>query len=68
MREYFQLDPPSRRPKVFGMTASPIWNLKDAIGSLVTLEANMDAKVVGVRAHADELAEHSPKPIEVSHH
>jgi endoribonuclease Dicer len=68
MREYFQLDPPSRRPKVFGMTASPIWNLKDAIGSLAALEANMDAKVVGVRAHADELAEHSPKPIEVSDH
>ena len=68
MREYFQLNPPSQRPKVFGMTASPIWNLKDAIGSLSALEANMDAKVVGVRTHADELAEHSPKPIEVSDH
>lgn len=48
------------------MTASPVWNIKDAVGSLEALEANMDAKVVGVRAHVDELAEHSPKPIEVS--
>jgi endoribonuclease Dicer len=67
MREYFQLNPP-QRPKVFGMTASPIWNPKDAAGSLAALEANMDAKVVGVRAHVDELAQHSPKPIEVSDH
>lgn len=65
MREYFQLNPPSQRPKIFGMTASPIWNLKDAVGSLAMLEANMDAKVVGVRAQVDELAEHSPKPVEI---
>lgn len=50
------------------MTASPIWNLKDAVGSLATLEANLDSKVVGVRENVDELAEHSPKPIEVSVH
>ncbi|KAF8061657.1 hypothetical protein FPV67DRAFT_1704520 [Lyophyllum atratum] len=65
MREYFQVPVVARRPKVFGMTASPIWNPKDAIGSLTTLEANMDSKVVGVRAHAEELQEHSPKPIEI---
>jgi endoribonuclease Dicer len=65
MREYFQVKP-AQRPKVFGMTASPIWNVKDAAGSLAALEASMDATIMGVRAHVDELTEHSPKPIEVS--
>ncbi|TFK34860.1 hypothetical protein BDQ12DRAFT_688964 [Crucibulum laeve] len=65
LREYFHLNPPSRRPKIFGMTASPIWNPKDALGSLATLEANMDSKVIGVREHVDELTKHSPKPIEI---
>lgn len=64
MREYFQVVP-ELRPKVFGMTASPIWNPKDAAGSLYTLEKNLDAKVVGVRQHVGELTEHAPKPIEV---
>ena len=48
------------------MTASPIWNVKDPAGSLETLEQNMDAKVIGVRDHIEELVDHSPKPIEVS--
>lgn len=65
MREYFQTPATARRPKIFGMTASPIWNPKDPIGSLNTLEANMDCKVIGVRAHLDELQEHSSKPVEV---
>ncbi|GLB35495.1 putative dicer dimerisation domain containing protein [Lyophyllum shimeji] len=65
MREYFQIRDAAHRPKVFGMTASPIWNPKDAIGSLTTLESNMDSKVVGVRTHVEELDEHSPKPVEI---
>ncbi|KAI6036993.1 hypothetical protein BKA83DRAFT_4170530 [Pisolithus microcarpus] len=44
MREYFQADP-AERPKIFGMTASPIWNPKDAEGSLQTLERNLNATV-----------------------
>ena len=64
MREYFQW-PPEKRPKIFGMTASPIWNPKDAAESLSTLERNLDAKVIAVREHVDELADHSPKPHEV---
>ncbi|OBZ75102.1 Dicer-like protein 1 [Grifola frondosa] len=55
------------RPKVFGMTASPIWNPKDATESLATLERNLDAKVIAVRDHVDELMGHSPKPEEVIH-
>ncbi|KAI0792736.1 hypothetical protein C8Q75DRAFT_579347 [Abortiporus biennis] len=66
MREYFQW-PPETRPKVFGMTASPIWNPRDAVESLATLERNLDAKVIAVRDHLDELADHSPKPQEIIH-
>ncbi|KAF8432446.1 hypothetical protein L210DRAFT_960898 [Boletus edulis BED1] len=64
MREYFQVHP-SERPKVFGMTASPIWNPKDAEGSLLTLEKNLDAIVIAVREHVSELHENSPRPVEV---
>lgn len=66
MREYFQY-PKDQRPKIFGMTASPIWNPKDAVMSLATLERNLDAKVIAVREHVDELMGHSPKPQEVLH-
>lgn len=65
MREYFHVAPDCR-PKIFGMTASPVWNPKDPAGSLADLEANLDSKVIGVRAHIDELTEHTPKPVEVS--
>lgn len=65
MREYFQL-PVEQRPKIFGMTASPIWNPRDAAESLATLERNLDAKVIAVREHVGELLDHSPKPEEVS--
>ncbi|KAG6836934.1 hypothetical protein H0H93_001096 [Arthromyces matolae] len=65
MREYFEFPDASRRPKIFGMTASPIWNPKDPIGSLITLETNMDSKVIGVHTNAEELQEHIPKPTEL---
>ncbi|KAI0355038.1 hypothetical protein OH77DRAFT_1425091 [Trametes cingulata] len=64
MREYFQT-PVGSRPKVFGMTASPIWNPKNAAESLAILERNLDAKVIAVKEHIDELVGHSPKPTEV---
>lgn len=66
MREYFQLQA-EQHPKIFGMTASPIWNPRDAAESLATLERNLDAKVIAVREHVGELMDHSPKPEEVSH-
>lgn len=54
------------RPKIFGMTASPIWKAKNPVEALSTLEKNLDAKVIGVRTHIEELAKHAPKPVEVS--
>ncbi|KAK7049438.1 Dicer-like protein 1 [Paramarasmius palmivorus] len=64
MREYMLLSTEDR-PKVFGLTASPIQNAKNPIVSLNELQTNMDARVVGVLDHVDELAEHTPKPVEV---
>ncbi|RPD59261.1 hypothetical protein L226DRAFT_510467 [Lentinus tigrinus ALCF2SS1-7] len=63
MREYFQT-PPTSRPKIFGMTASPIWNPKNAAESLAILERNLDAKVIAVKEHVDELTGHAPRPEE----
>ncbi|KIM49536.1 hypothetical protein M413DRAFT_438720 [Hebeloma cylindrosporum] len=65
LREYFQLDPSDKRPKIFGMTASPIWNVKNPLGSLSDLESNMNAKVIAVVEHVQELNEHSPKAKEI---
>jgi endoribonuclease Dicer len=64
MCEYFQVHP-LERLKVFGMTASPIWNPKDAEGSLQTLEKNLDGTVIAVREHVSELMENTLHPIEV---
>lgn len=66
MREYFQVSQASSRPKIFGMTASPIWNVKNPLVSIATLEANLDAKVISVVENVDELMENSPKATEVS--
>ncbi|KAH9918392.1 uncharacterized protein BXZ73DRAFT_92224 [Epithele typhae] len=66
MREYFQTAPESR-PKIFGMTASPIWNPKNASESLAILEKNLDAKVIAVKEHIEELTDHSPRPEEKIH-
>ncbi|KAJ7581534.1 hypothetical protein C8J56DRAFT_1168997 [Mycena floridula] len=63
MREYFHTDLASR-PKIFGMTASPIWNPKDPAGSLNELETNLDARTIAVRENVVELDLHSPKPVE----
>jgi hypothetical protein len=65
MREYYQC-PVHQRPKIFGMTASPIWNAKDAVNSLIALEKNLNASVVTVREHATELSDCSPRPKEVA--
>ncbi|KAF8894762.1 hypothetical protein BD779DRAFT_1502798 [Infundibulicybe gibba] len=62
MREYFQK---SSRPKIFGMTASPIWNPKDPEKSLAELERNLDAKVIGVHENVEELHTCAPKAVEV---
>ncbi|KAF8919202.1 P-loop containing nucleoside triphosphate hydrolase protein [Mucidula mucida] len=63
MREYCNV-PASKRPKIFGMTASPILNPKQAEQSLKELEKNMDSVVIGVN-DSTELQDHSPRPQEI---
>lgn len=65
MRDFYHTCEPQRRPRVFGMTASPVWNHKNPHASLQVLEYNLQAKVLGVLENRLELLEHSPKPIEV---
>lgn len=64
MREYM-LVPEDGRPKIFGLTASPIRNAKNPIDSLNELQTNMNARVIGVLDNVAELTKHTPKPIEV---
>ena len=64
MKEYLHLSL-SQRPKIFGMTASPIWDLKCPELSLTSLECNMDSKVFMVRENTSELTIYAPKPSEV---
>lgn len=54
------------KPRVFGMTASPIWNSKKPDASIRELQNNMSSKVIAVREHVDSLGEHVNRPIEVS--
>ncbi|PPQ65094.1 hypothetical protein CVT24_003055 [Panaeolus cyanescens] len=65
MREYFHTKGQVDAPKVFGMTASPMWDVKDPKKSMEELEKNLDAKIIGVREHVDEMEEHSARPSEV---
>lgn len=65
MREYCNVPVP-KRPKIFGMTASPILNPKQAEQSLKELEKNMDSVVIGVN-DSTELQDHSPRPQEVTY-
>ncbi|EJU05694.1 hypothetical protein DACRYDRAFT_113750 [Dacryopinax primogenitus] len=65
MRDHYHKCDPARRPKVFGMTASPIWNVKNPADSLKELERNMNSRVLAVRDNIDELHKHAPKPKEI---
>ena len=65
MREYYNLTP-SKRPKIFGMTASPVWNPGQAEKSMKELEKNLDSCIVGV-SHASDLDGYAPRPDEVGY-
>lgn len=65
LRDFYYTCDPDHRPRVFGMTASPVWHPRNAYISLRTLEQNLHSKVLGVLENKTELLEHSPRPIEV---
>ncbi|KAG9105154.1 Dicer-like protein 1, partial [Ceratobasidium sp. 392] len=52
------------RPRIFGMTASPIFNIRNPVQSLNKLQETMDAEVMAVRDNVLELALNAPRPIE----
>ncbi|KZS98895.1 P-loop containing nucleoside triphosphate hydrolase protein [Sistotremastrum niveocremeum HHB9708] len=64
MRDHYSSCPEDKRPKIFGMTASPIWQDKNPHASLARLKRNLHATIIGVSENKDELNEHSPKPQE----
>ena len=66
MRDYYARCPIRDRPTIFGMTASPVWNVKNPVAALQELRFNLFASIVAVKDHVDELAQHAPKPVEVS--
>ncbi|EJD06192.1 uncharacterized protein FOMMEDRAFT_145449 [Fomitiporia mediterranea MF3/22] len=53
------------KPKIFGMTASPIWNREKPLESIETLQNNLCSKVIAVRQHMDLLDQHVNRPIEL---
>ncbi|KAL1754190.1 hypothetical protein FB107DRAFT_276039 [Schizophyllum commune] len=56
---------PALRPRVLGLTAPPVWDVRNPGAALAALEAKLDALVVGVRRHAGELDAHTARPHEV---
>ncbi|CAE6478937.1 unnamed protein product [Rhizoctonia solani] len=64
MRTHYHHCPIGERPRIFGMTASPIFNIRNPVQSLAQLQENMDAKILAVRDNVLELALNAPKPQE----
>ncbi|KAG8988080.1 Dicer-like protein 1 [Tulasnella sp. 427] len=49
-----------KRPKIFGMTASPVWSPKDPHKHIADLERLMDATIISVQENVAELHRYSP--------
>ena len=52
------------RPKILGLTASPIWNPVNPLKSLEELESNLQASIIAVKCNLEELEFFSSKPVE----
>ncbi|PVG02206.1 hypothetical protein CPB86DRAFT_614430 [Serendipita vermifera] len=52
---YHTLDPTRERPKILGLTASPIFNVKNPADALQKIERLTDSKVFVVKTKVDEL-------------
>ncbi|KAG8935450.1 Dicer-like protein 1 [Tulasnella sp. 417] len=48
------------RPKIFGMTASPVWSPKNPHKHIADLERLMDATIISVQENVAELNQYSP--------
>ncbi|BGP45286.1 Dicer-like protein 1 [Rhodotorula kratochvilovae] len=53
-------------PRILGLTASPIWNVKKPREAVLNLEATLDVRILEVaRAHRDEMQAVSPRATEM---
>lgn len=67
LADYYHSCPRDMRPKIFGMSASPI-NRKETVNtSILQLEANLDATAFTLSPDTDGLSEYSFKPREYIH-
>lgn len=67
MQEYHlhkEASPHVQRPQILGLTASLVFNTKDAEASISALEASLDAIVITAKESATEAASYFKKPIE----
>ncbi|KAH7107313.1 P-loop containing nucleoside triphosphate hydrolase protein [Auriculariales sp. MPI-PUGE-AT-0066] len=67
MRDYVAGLSVGSRPKIFGMTASPVWSPKKPAEDIRQLEERMLATVVAVKEHLNELSLHSHRPRELAY-
>ncbi|GAA5974079.1 hypothetical protein JCM11641_003421 [Rhodosporidiobolus odoratus] len=64
-QHYHPQKPASRLPRILGLTASPIWNVKRPEKAIADLEALLDCRILEIgKHHSDEMSAHSPKAIE----
>lgn len=52
MQRQYKNTPPLLRPKIFGMTASPVNSKRDVVGSIATLEKNLFSKSISTTKSA----------------
>lgn len=50
----------AHRPKIFGMTASPVWSPKNPHKHIADLERLMDSRIISVQENVSELNQYSP--------
>ena len=60
--------PDETLPHILGLTASPLFNPKDAKREVAVLEANLDAKLVTARESVEEVKGYAMKPRELEHY
>ncbi|EJD46112.1 P-loop containing nucleoside triphosphate hydrolase protein [Auricularia subglabra TFB-10046 SS5] len=65
LKQFVSTLPVGKRPKIFGMTASPTWDAKRAQKQLDALESTMNARIIAVKEHQVELSKHVSRPKEL---
>ncbi|KAJ9100096.1 hypothetical protein QFC19_005776 [Naganishia cerealis] len=61
---YHSIENDQPRPKVLGLTASPIWSPTNPVKSLHELQMTLASTVIAVKSNLVELERHAPRPKE----